>query len=59
MRPVFTQFSSEQNIVRTGEGQLFELYEEDDDDDDEGYYVHPDNNDHGSVDGLAGLGGRL
>ena len=54
VRPVFTQFSSEQNIVRTGEGQLFELYEEDDD---ESYYVQPDNN--GSVDGLAGLGGRL
>lgn len=59
VRPVFTQFSSDQNIVRTGEGQLFELYEEEDDDDDESYYVHPDNNDHGSVDGLAGLGGRL
>ena len=59
VRPVFTQFSSDQNIVRTGEGQLFELYEEEDDDEDESYYVHPDNNDHGSVDGLAGLGGRL
>lgn len=59
VRPVFTQFSSDQNIVRTGEGQLFELYEEEDDDEDESYYVHSDNNDHGSVDGLAGLGGRL
>jgi len=57
VRPVFTQFSSEQNIVRTGEGQLFELYEEEEEDDDEGYSVQPDNN--GSIDGLAGLGGRL
>ena len=54
VRPVFTQFSSEQTINNT-EGQLFELYEEEDvwqSDDD----CEPDND---NSYGLAGAGGRL
>ena len=65
-RPIFTQFSNEQDIVLSGGGQLFELYEEDGDDGDDGdddyppgwSYVQPDHPDYW-VDGLSGAGGRL
>lgn len=63
-RPVFVQFQEDQPIKTMGEGSMFVLYEcdfmvdedveEEDEDDDNG----PDINE-GSVDGLAGLGGRL
>ena len=55
VRPVFTQFSSEQTIINT-QGQLFELYEEED------VWHSSDEdapNDNGRVDGLVGAGGRL
>ena len=60
-RPVFVQFQSDQEIKLTGEGSMFVLYEEiDDDDDDENMFdnnIVPDN--YGTIDGLAGAGGRL
>jgi len=59
--PVFVKFHPEQQIKNEGEGDLFIIYEDDgvhyesaSDDDD----CRPDI-DEGSVDGLAGLGGRL
>ena len=65
-RPVFVQFQDEQPIMRRGEGSMFVLYEigygEDQEDDLEYDYSiggdDPDINE-GSVDGLAGAGGRL
>lgn len=61
-RPVFVQFQDDQPIMRTGRGSLFVIYEydgvhyssasEDDADPDNGMI-------DGTVDGLAGLGGRL
>ncbi len=60
-RPVFVQFHDNQQIKTTGEGSLFVLYEDDGvhyssaSDDDDGY--SPDN--YGTIDGLAGAGGRL
>ena len=60
-RPVFVQFQSDQTIKTRGEGSMFVLYEEiDDDDDDENMFdnnIVPDN--YGTIDGLAGAGGRL
>ena len=63
-RPVFVQFQDDQPIKTMGEGSMFVLYEsdfivgedEEEDEDDDGN--SPDINE-GSVDGLAGLGGRL
>ena len=61
-RPVFVQFQEDQPIKTMGEGSLFVLYEYDgvhynsaSDDEDGGY--SPDN--YGTIDGLAGAGGRL
>ena len=68
--PVFVQFQQDQEIKKEGEGDLFILYEDDgvhyssasdDDEDDEtsvSWAPGPDINE-GSVDGLAGAGGRL
>ena len=59
---VFVQFQEDQPIKTMGEGSLFVLYEYDgvhyssaSDDEDGGY--SPDN--YGTIDGLAGAGGRL
>ena len=57
-RPVFVQFQDDQQIMTTGEGCMFILYEKDDDDD-ESYYIRPDSNIYNRVDGLAGAGGRI
>ena len=64
-RPVFVQLEDGQPIITSGSGTLFVFYEEqeDDDDDDDDDYPQsqigaPDHNE-GSVDALAGLGGRL
>jgi len=65
VRPVFIQIENNQPIVRSGSGTLFVFYEEDDDDDDDDdnqvFIGAPDytNYNYGSVDGLAGAGGRL
>ena len=60
-RPVFVRFQDDQPIKMTGEGSMFVLYEEIDDDDDGGNMfdnnIVPDN--YGTIDGLAGAGGRL
>ena len=60
--PVFVQIEKEQPIVTSGMGTLFVFYEEPDDNDDDDYQQSwipaPDINE-GSVDGLAGAGGRL
>ena len=60
--PVFVQIEKEQPIVTTGMGTLFVFYEEQDDDDDYDDEIttnSPDGYYYGSVDGLAGAGGRL
>ena len=66
-RPVFVQFQEDQPIKTMGEGSLFVIYEEEGEDEEDDYSTGPDddnmftneyNNIH-SVDGLAGLGGRL
>ena len=66
-RPVFVQFHDNQPIKTTGEGSLFVIYEydgvhyssaSDDEDDHHLLYRAPDHNEC-SIDGLAGLGGRL
>ena len=60
--PVFVQIEKEQPIVTSGMGTLFVFYEEQDDDvdyDDEITTNSPDGYYYGSVDGLAGAGGRL
>ncbi len=67
-RPVFVQFQDDQPIMRRGEGSMFVLYEigygedqEDENDyEDEHHLLYraPDYNE-GTVDGLAGAGGRL
>ncbi len=60
-RPVFVQFQDDQPIKTIGEGSMFVLYEDDDvhyssaSDDYDG--DSPDN--YGTIDGLAGAGGRL
>ena len=74
-RPVFVQFQDDQPIKTTGEGSMFVLYEEDyAEDEEEAYSTGPDDDNmftneynrihgpehnEGTVDGLAGLGGRL
>ena len=68
-RTVFVRFQDDQPIMRTGEGSLFVIYEddgvhysgaedEDEDDHQQSWSPGPDINE-GSVDGLAGAGGRL
>ena len=64
--PVFIQIEPNQPIVTSGMGTLFVFYEEQDDDDDDNMFTNeynnnhsPDGNYYGSVDGLAGAGGRL
>ena len=61
--PVFVQIENNQPIVTSGTGTLFVFYEERDDDenddhDQQSWIPAPDINE-GSVDGLAGAGGRL
>ena len=59
-RPVFVQFQDDQQIKTTGGGSLFVLYEEEyAEDEEEAYSTGPDDDNYDSVDGLAGLGGRL
>jgi hypothetical protein len=65
--PVFVQIENNQPIVTSGMGTLFVFYEEQDDDDDDydDYDDHPQSwigapdHNEGTVDGLAGAGGRL
>ena len=62
-QPVFVQIENNQPIITSGSGTLFVLYEEysddeDDDDAQQSWSPGPDINE-GSVDGLAGAGGRL
>ena len=58
--PVFVQIENNQPIVTSGTGTLFVFYDDgwDDDDDQQSWIPAPDINE-GSVDGLAGAGGRL
>ena len=68
-RTVFVRFQDDQPIMRTGEGSLFVIYEDDgvhysgaeDDDVEDNYGTSdcPDGLYYGSLDGLAGAGGRL
>ena len=59
-RTVFVQFQDDQPIKTTGEGSMFVLYEEEyAEDEEEAYSTGPDDDNYDSVDGLAGLGGRL
>ena len=63
-RPVFVQFQENQPIKLTGEGDMFVLYEEEGEDGEDEHYYHllPDGGGTAAgdtVDGLAGLGGRL
>tara|TARA_A100001011_G_scaffold322506_1_gene343940 strand:+ start:4674 stop:5093 length:420 start_codon:yes stop_codon:yes gene_type:complete len=60
--PVFVQIENNQPIVRTGSGTLFVFYQKQEDDNVEDHYGTsdcPDGLYYGSVDGLAGAGGRL
>ena len=60
--PVFVQIENNQPIITSGTGTLFVFYEEPDDNDDDDHQQSwipaPDINE-GSVDVLAGAGGRL
>ena len=61
--PVFVQIENNQPIITSGTGTLFVFYEDDDendyeDDHQQSWSPGPDINE-GSVDGLAGAGGRL
>lgn len=59
--PIFVQIENNQPIVRSGSGTLFVFYEEQEDDEDDhqqSWIPAPDINE-GSLDGLAGAGGRL
>ncbi len=63
-RPVFVQLEDDQPIITSGSGTLFVFYEEQEDDDDNMFTneynrIHSPDHNEGSVDGLAGLGGRL
>jgi len=66
-RPVFVQFQDDQPIMIRGEGSMFVLYEigygEEQEDDNmftnEYNNIHSPDINEGSVDGLAGAGGRL
>jgi len=57
-RPVFVQLNVGQPIITSGSGTLFVFYE-DNKDDDEISTSSPDGHYYGSIDGLAGAGGRL
>ena len=61
VRPVFVQIENNQSIVTSGTGTLIVLYEEEEEEDDDDYDSQEDipPYDEGSVDGLAGAGGRL
>ena len=56
--PVFVQIENNQPIIRSGEGTLFVFYEEKDEVDNQVVIDNPDLYE-GSVDSLAGYGGRL
>ena len=68
-RTVFVQFQDDQLIKTTGGGSLFVIYEEEyaeEEDEDDNMFTNEYNNIHspdglyyGSLDGLAGAGGRL
>lgn len=65
-RPVFVKFQDDQQIKTTGEGSLFVIYQDDGvhysgvEDEQETYSTGPDDDhNYGTVDGLAGYGGRL
>ena len=60
-QPVFVQIENNQPIITSGSGTLFVLYEEQDDNDDDAQqsWIPAPDIDEGSVDGLAGAGGRL
>lgn len=59
-RPVFVQLGDDHPVITTGQGSLFVLYEVDDDEESivnatpDADWTH-----YGTVDGLAGAGGRL
>ena len=62
--PVFVQLEDDQPIITSGSGTLFVFYEEQEDDDDNMFTneynrIHGPDHNEGTVDGLAGLGGRL
>jgi hypothetical protein len=57
-RPVFILLEDDQPIITSGSGTLFVFYE-DNKDDDEISTSSPDGHYYGSIDGLAGAGGRL
>ena len=62
--PVFVQLEDDQPIITSGSGTLFVFYEEQEDDDDNMFTneynrIHSPDHNEGTVDGLAGLGGRL
>ena len=61
MCPVFVQFQDDQQIMTTGEGCLFVLYEADyAEDEEDAYITGPDEDNYENLyDGLAGAGGRL
>ena len=56
--PVFVQIENNQRIITSGSGTLFVFYEEEEE---EPFGFTPDGHDsyYGTVDGLAGAGGRL
>ena len=63
-RPVFVQIDNNQPIITSGSGTLFVFYEEEGEDGEDEHYYHllPDGGGTAAgdtVDGLAGLGGRL
>ena len=58
-RTVFVQFQDDQPIKTTGGGSLFVLYEDYNDYDDQQSWIPAPDVNEGSVDGLAGAGGRL
>jgi hypothetical protein len=63
-RPVFVQLEDGQPIITSGSGTLFVFYEEQEEDDDNMFTneynrIHSPDQNEGSVDALAGLGGRL
>ena len=62
--PVFVQLEDDQPIITSGSGTLFVFYEEQEDEDDNMFTneynrIHGPDHNEGTVDGLAGLGGRL
>ena len=66
-RTVFVQFQDDQPIKTTGGGSMFVLYEEEEEEeeDDDNMFtneynrIHGPDHNEGTVDGLAGAGGRL